>query len=58
MTPETTPVQSEVSKIIGTLFTVGTAAAAIFVKNPNHATTANNIIATLEALLPSLESLI
>ena len=50
--------QTELSKLLGLLFTVGTAAAAIFVKNPNHQTTAASIISTLGALLPDLESLI
>jgi hypothetical protein len=57
----TTPaptLQTELSKILGLLFTMGTAAAAIFVKNPNHQQTAANIVNVLTQLLPSLESLI
>ena len=50
--------QTELSKIIGLLFMMGTAAAAIFVKNPNHQQTASNIIGTLQELLPSIEALL
>jgi len=58
MTPPVTPApQSEASKIIGLLFTLGLGAAAIFVKNPNHVATAGNIVTLLQALLPAIESL-
>jgi hypothetical protein len=53
-----TPVQSELSKILGLLFTMGTAAAAIFVKNPNHQQTAGSIISVLNQLLPGIEELL
>ena len=55
--PVTAP-QTEASKIIGLLFSLGVAAAAIFVKNPNHLQTASNIIAVLQAELPGLEGLL
>lgn len=59
-TPSITPAapQSEASKIIGLLFTVGVGAVSIFVKNPNHLTTAGNILGILEELLPAIESII
>ena len=53
-----TPAQTELSKILGLFFSVETAAAAIFVKNPNHQQTASNIISVLQQLLPNLEQLI
>lgn len=56
-TPTPAP-QSEASKIIGLLFSLGTAAAALFIKNPNHVATAGNIINVLSALLPQVEALI
>jgi len=56
-TPTPAP-QSEAAKIIGELFTVGVAAASIFVKNPSHQQTASNIVAILNALLPGLEGLL
>ena len=55
MAPTTAP-QTELSKILGLLFMMGTAAAAIFVKNPNHQSTAASIINTLNSILPDLES--
>lgn len=64
MTPTTattatpTPAQSEASKIIGVIFTLGVAAASIFVKNANHVATASTIISVLEDLLPGLESIL
>ena len=59
-TPIPTPnqPQTDLSKILGLLFMMGTAAAGIFVKNPNHQNTASEIIAVLDSLLPNLESLI
>lgn len=57
----TTPVpapQSEASKLVGLLYALGVSAAAIFVKNPNHQTTASAIITTLNNLLPNIEALI
>lgn len=57
-TTPTSPPQSEASKIIGLLFTLGTAAVAIFIKNPNHQQTANSIINVLNGLLPDLENII
>jgi len=58
-TPATpAPVQTEASKILGLLFTVSASAAAIFVKNPNHVSTASSIVTVLQSLLPELESLI
>ncbi len=57
-TPVTPAPQTEASKIVGLLFGVGTAAAAIFVKNPNHQQTAAAIVQVLQALLPEIESLI
>jgi len=57
MSPEPAP-QSEASKIIGLLYTMGVAAAAIFVKNPNHVQTASNIVSVLNAELPSLQSIL
>lgn len=56
--PAPAPAQSEASKIIGLLFTVGLAAASIFVKNPNHIATANTLANTLAELLPGLEGLL
>ena len=56
-TPTPAP-QSEASKILGELFTVGVAAASIFVKNPYHQQTASGIISILNALLPGLEGLL
>jgi hypothetical protein len=50
--------QSEASKIVGLLYTLGVAAAAIFVKNPNHQQTASAIVTTLNELLPEIESII
>lgn len=50
--------QSEASKIIGMLFTLGVAAAAIFVKNPAHIQTAGNIISILQAELPNIEAIL
>jgi hypothetical protein len=57
-TPATTAPQTKASKLFGLLFTLGIAAAAIFVKNPNHQTTAENIINVLNAELPNIESII
>lgn len=57
-TPTPAPPQSEASKIIGLLFTIGTAAAAIFVKNANHQQTAANILQVLAEALPTIEGLI
>lgn len=57
-TPAPTPLQTEASKIIGLLFTLGTAAAAIFVKNANHVGTASTIIGILQDLLPQIEGLL
>jgi len=50
--------QSEASKVLGVLFTLGTAAASIFIKNPNHIQTAGTIINVLNELLPSIEEII
>jgi len=55
---ETAEPQSEASKIVGLLFSIGTAAAAIFVKNPNHQETAASIVGVLQQLLPDIESMI
>jgi len=63
MTPATPatpapPPQSEISKLLGVIYTLGIGAVAIFVKNPNHLTTATSIVTILEDLLPSLEALL
>ena len=47
--------QSQLSKILGDLFVMGTLAASIFVKNPQHQQTAANIIDILGKILPDLE---
>jgi hypothetical protein len=52
------PAQSEASKIFGLLYTLGIAAAAIFVKNPNHIQTATSIVNVLQAELPNIEGII
>jgi hypothetical protein len=58
VSPAPAPAQSELSKILGELFTVGVAAASIFVKNPAHQATASSIVQTLAGLLPGLEALL
>lgn len=50
--------QSEVSKIVGLLYTLGISAAGIFVKNSNHVQTANAIVSVLTNLLPEIEALL
>ena len=56
-TPTPAP-QSEASKIIGLIYSLGIAAAAIFVKNANHQQTASNIVTVLNAELPNLEGML
>jgi len=56
-TTSTAP-QSEVSKIVGLLYTLGISAAGIFVKNSNHVQTANAIVSVLTNLLPEIEALL
>lgn len=48
---------TEEQKIVASLFEIGTAAAAFFVKNPNHVQTASTITQILGGLLPDLERL-
>ena len=57
-TPTTPALQSEASKIVGLIYTLGVAAASIFVKNPAHVQTAGNIVSILNQILPELESLL
>jgi hypothetical protein len=61
MDTTTTPApgaKATASEIIGLLYTLGVAAATVFVKNPAHVQTAQNIIAILNAELPNIESLL
>jgi hypothetical protein len=57
-TPAAPAPQSEASKIIGLLFTLGVAAASVFVKNPNHVATAGTIVNILQSELGNLEALL
>lgn len=49
---------SHKQEIISLLFTVGVAAAALFVKNPAHQEKAANIISILQSLLPQIEQVL
>lgn len=50
--------QIDISQLIGLLFTMGVAAASIFVKNPAHQQTAGSIINVLNSLLPTVEAVV
>lgn len=57
-TPAASPAVSKQSAIIGLLYTLGVAAAAIFVKVPAHVATAGAIVDVLTAELSNLEALL
>lgn len=57
-TPISSPSPSKASEIFGLLYTLGIAAAAIFVKNPAHVQTAGNIISVLNAEIPNINAII